>query len=107
MSSSMKGVWPGMTKEQFDKKLEKSIKKLKETYAAELAKKKCIKVISFEDRPQIIETKKASTKKKSEPKKKSTSPCKTCCATKMNGHKCTAKAKNGDFCGRHCTKSKK
>lgn len=111
MSASVKKtkLLSELTQKEFDTKLQKAIKKLHESYAAELAKKKCITVIDFKDRPQIIET----SKKNPEPKikkatKKSASPCKTCCATKMDGNKCTAKVKKGcDFCGRHGPKSKK
>ena len=97
-----------LSQKEFDAKLQKAIKKLHESYAAELAKKKCIKVIDFKDRPQIIEL----GKKKPEPKAKKTAKKsgshKTCKATKMDGNRCTAAAKDGsDFCGRHGPKSKK
>ena len=105
--SSVKAHWPGMSNNEFDKKLEKSIKKLKEAYATQFAKKKCTKFVSIEDRPQIIElTKKKPVQKKTI--KKSSSPKMICKATKMDGKKCTASAKDcSDFCGRHGPKSKK
>ena len=95
-----------LTQKEFDEKMKKSIKMLKESYAKELAKKKSIKVIPFDDRPQIIE----APKPKKELVKKTKVAVKKenvvlCHATKMDGHKCTAKAKPGSkFCGRHMPK---
>lgn len=100
MSASVK-YFSKMTKADYEKKLKESIDKIKKKYESELAKKKCIKVISFDERPKIIEP-----VKKPEKTKKASETIQYCKATKMNGEKCTAKAKAGcgGFCGRHCKK---
>ena len=85
----------------YEKKLKASAEKLKKAYAAELAKKHCSQIISLEDRPQIIVQVNKPEKPKTKKEKKEKKSSQVCKATKCNGTKCTAKAKNGEFCGRH------
>jgi hypothetical protein len=82
-----------MTKADYEIKLKESIEKCKKKYEDLLAKKKCVKMISINEKPQIIE----------QPAKQQPT-IQYCKATKMDGQKCTAKAKTGcgGFCGRHC-----
>jgi hypothetical protein len=92
-----------LSKSEHEEKIKKSMQTLKKSYANHLAKKHCSKLISIEDRPQIImsftqpESKKQNAKKKQTPKSKI-----ICISTLKSGKPCTAPAKNGSkFCGRH------
>lgn len=88
----------------YDTKLIKSIKKLREGYANELSKRKCsvflkepVVVSVFDKTNKDKELKKTKTK---------TQVCGSICeAIQMNGNPCKAKSKPGNkFCGRHCKK---
>ncbi len=90
----------------YDLKLIKSIKNLREGYANELSKRKCsiylkeqMVVSVFDKNSKEKESKKAETKSKMK------TELTICEAVQMNGNPCKAKAKDGGkFCGRHCKK---
>ena len=89
---------------EFDDKMQKAIKKMKECYNKHNNRKSII-VLKYDE--VINMQNKAMTKKSSSKNaQKKTEPL-ICKAIKMNNEKCTAKAKpNCEFCGRHMPKHK-
>ena len=88
-----------------DERLVNAIAKVRNKYAEELQKRKTTKMISIDEITNICEKQVI----KSEPKTKTKKETEVvfCQATKMDGNKCTAKAKPGCvFCGRHLPKDK-
>ena len=91
----------------YDKKFVKSLENFKNTYHAEISKRKCI--VFLKERPTTSLFQESNIKKKgskSEEKEvKKNSDVIYCTATKMNGEKCTSKAKqDSNVCGRHMKK---
>ena len=92
---------------EFDEQMMTAIAKMKEKYK-EHTNRRSIVVITQEQVRNIKREPVTTNKPKKEKKEKvpaATSGVVICDATKMNGEKCTAKAKPGcKFCGRHMPK---
>lgn len=90
-----------------DKKMIKSIFNLRSNYKEEYEKRKCS--VFLKDKPtiSILEKPKENIKKDVKKETKTETEIILCEALKMNGEKCTSKAKSGCFvngkpvCGRH------
>ena len=90
---------------EYDKKLVRSIKKLREGYASELAKRKCAIFLKVRPITSLFQAKKEEQERKQKQKIEVKADVLICSATKLDGHQCTAKAKPGEkFCGRHLKK---
>lgn len=99
MSTTMSSV-------KFNNQLEKAVKAMKDKYKQCQEKRRPIIVIENKTMaaPQKQNPEEAPKPKKEKPNK-TQKMVPICCATKMNGEKCTAKAKEGSqFCGRHMPK---
>lgn len=95
-----------------DKRLVLAIQNLKANYKTELDKRKCTVMIEpsqIKQLPSIIvstsRSKNKENKKENKNEKKEIQLTCTCQAVKMDGSSCTAKAKFGNYCGRHKEKS--
>ena len=88
---------------EYDIKLIKSIKKLRDGYSQELSKRRCI--VFLKD-PIVFSVFDKKIQEKATKKVENTIETDTiiCQAIQMNGNQCKAKAKDGKFCGRHCKK---
>jgi len=88
--------------QDIDAKLAEAIERLHLRYKEEFDKKKCIIMIPLHTSLHMSPS--SITKIPPKPKVK-TIEVSICKATKMDGNKCTCKAKPGlDFCGRHLPK---
>ena len=96
----------------YDKKFVKSLKNFKKTYETEISKRKCIVFLKERHTTSLFQesnikkniNKTAEVKENNEVKE--TNEVIYCTATKMNGEKCTSKAKPGcNVCGRHKKKT--
>ena len=88
----------------YDKKFVKSLQKFRKTNEAEISKRKCI--VFLKDRPITSLFQKPIVRNSNSKKEtKEDKEIMYCTATKMNGEKCTSKAKPGcNVCGRHMKK---